>query len=56
MNIEAGISALILVFVLAGATYDVELSPNGRALHSRKYRYVIHVYVRYVCVCMAVND
>uniref|UniRef100_K3XB05 Major facilitator superfamily (MFS) profile domain-containing protein n=1 Tax=Globisporangium ultimum (strain ATCC 200006 / CBS 805.95 / DAOM BR144) TaxID=431595 RepID=K3XB05_GLOUD len=39
MNVEAGISALVVVFVLAGAAYDVELSPEGRALHSRKYRW-----------------
>lgn len=46
MNVEAAISALILVFVLAGAAYDVELSPEGRALHSRAYR----------CALAACND
>lgn len=50
MNIEAGISALILVFVLVGAVYDVELSPEGRALHSRKYR-----CVRTCCRCLSVD-
>lgn len=55
MNIEVGISALILIFVLVGAAYDVELSPEGRALHSRKYRYVYwRLYVCRLAVCVFV--
>lgn len=51
MNIEAGISALILVFVLVGAAYDVELSYESRALHSRKYR-----CVRTCCRCLSTRS
>ncbi|KAE8882108.1 hypothetical protein PF005_g11531 [Phytophthora fragariae] len=39
MNVETVTSLLILVFVVCGAFYDVELSPEGRALHSRGYRW-----------------
>jgi hypothetical protein len=38
MSVETAISLLILVFVVCGAFYDAELSPEGRALHSRGYR------------------
>jgi hypothetical protein len=40
MNVEAGISVVILAFVVLGGVYDVELSAEGRALHSRGYRWV----------------
>jgi sugar phosphate permease len=36
---EVIISFLILLFVIGGAIYDVELSPEGRCLHSRAYRW-----------------
>ncbi|KAL4165324.1 hypothetical protein KRP22_004053 [Phytophthora ramorum] len=39
MNVETATSLLILVLVVCGAYYDVELSPEGRALHSRGYRW-----------------
>ncbi|EGZ15442.1 hypothetical protein PHYSODRAFT_251056 [Phytophthora sojae] len=39
MDVETLTSLLILVFVVCGALYDVELSPEGRALHSRGYRW-----------------
>ncbi|KAG7401537.1 hypothetical protein PHYBOEH_000595 [Phytophthora boehmeriae] len=39
MSAQTVISTLILVFVVCGALYDVELSPEGRALHSRRYRW-----------------
>ncbi|KAG7381683.1 hypothetical protein PHYPSEUDO_005730 [Phytophthora pseudosyringae] len=39
MNVETATSLLILVFVVCGALYDVELSREGRALHSRGYRW-----------------
>ncbi|KAL3671214.1 hypothetical protein V7S43_003146 [Phytophthora oleae] len=39
MNVETVTSLLILVFVVCGAFYDVELSSEGRALHSRGYRW-----------------
>lgn len=38
MDVEAGISLVILAFVVLGGVYDVELSAEGRALHSRGYR------------------
>lgn len=56
MNIEAGISVLILVFVLVGAAYDVELSREGRALHSRKYRCVFVCAVVVLCTLTLALD
>ncbi|EGZ15443.1 hypothetical protein PHYSODRAFT_506804 [Phytophthora sojae] len=39
MDAQVVISLLILAFVTAGVIYDVELSPQGRKLHSRGYRW-----------------
>ncbi|DAZ95337.1 TPA: hypothetical protein N0F65_002522 [Lagenidium giganteum] len=39
MSIEAWISLLIILFVIAGAAYDVEMSREGRLLHSRAFRW-----------------
>ncbi|TMW64357.1 hypothetical protein Poli38472_012979 [Pythium oligandrum] len=39
MGIETAISLLIVVFVVVGAVYDVELNHEGRVLHSRGYRW-----------------
>lgn len=38
MGVTAAISLLVLAFVVLGGLYDVELSAEGRALHSRGYR------------------
>lgn len=39
MSIEGWISLLILLFVIFGAVYDVELSSEGRLLHTRAFRW-----------------
>ncbi|ETL46347.1 hypothetical protein F441_03911 [Phytophthora nicotianae CJ01A1] len=39
MDTQIVISLLILAFVSCGVVYDVELSPQGRKLHSRRYRW-----------------
>ncbi|KAG3199030.1 hypothetical protein PC128_g5604 [Phytophthora cactorum] len=39
MDAQVVISLLILAFVSCGVVYDVELSPQGRKLHSRGYRW-----------------
>ncbi|KAG6614207.1 Major Facilitator Superfamily (MFS) [Phytophthora cinnamomi] len=39
MDAQVVISLLILTFVTACVVYDVELSPQGRKLHSRGYRW-----------------
>jgi hypothetical protein len=38
MDAQVVISLLILGFVTCSVIYDVELSPQGRKLHSRGYR------------------
>ncbi|KAL4144873.1 hypothetical protein PRNP1_013998 [Phytophthora ramorum] len=39
MDAQIVISLLILAFLTCGVIYDVELSPQGRKLHSRSYRW-----------------
>ncbi|KAG7381684.1 hypothetical protein PHYPSEUDO_005731 [Phytophthora pseudosyringae] len=39
MDAQVAISLLILAFVSCGVVYDVELSPQGRKLRSRRYRW-----------------
>ncbi|EEY58155.1 Major Facilitator Superfamily (MFS) [Phytophthora infestans T30-4] len=39
MDVQVVILLLILAFVICGVVYDVELSPQGRKLHSRRYRW-----------------
>ncbi|CAH0518664.1 unnamed protein product [Peronospora belbahrii] len=39
MDAQVVVSLLILSFVICGVVYDVELSPQGRLLHSKSYRW-----------------
>ncbi|KAI9915377.1 hypothetical protein PsorP6_007811 [Peronosclerospora sorghi] len=39
MDAQVVISMLILTFVIGSVIYDVELNPQGRKLHSRRYRW-----------------